>query len=201
MQTQLPTQSVTWVNFAIEAVKILGPAFIALAGTWIALRYQKKLKEVEIDAQTRLKARELMFAAYQQKSDKYTSELREASRVIAGLSAKVTTGNQEEIDEAIEESLKIIYGAAVPMLYSIEGLEEELKHFGLMSRYQKEFEFIKKVDEEESEYTDLSTKQWAEELDRLSKAIGMLVVITQELLDKKRERLFSEYLPKYYLGQ
>jgi len=55
MQTQQVIQSVTWITFAIEAVKILGPAGLALGGTWIALRYQRKAKQIEIDAQMKLK--------------------------------------------------------------------------------------------------------------------------------------------------
>jgi hypothetical protein len=56
-----PNQAFTWADVGMEAVRLSIPALIALAGTWIALHSQRMLKKVEIDAQAKLRARELLF--------------------------------------------------------------------------------------------------------------------------------------------
>lgn len=64
MQTPSP-QEVTWASVALDALKIIGPATLALLGSFLALRHQRLLKHKELDAGARLKARELVFGVYE----------------------------------------------------------------------------------------------------------------------------------------
>jgi hypothetical protein len=59
------TQPHVWADVAYQAVLTLGPALITAGVTWLAFRSQLKLKDKEIAAQAKLKARELMFNSYQ----------------------------------------------------------------------------------------------------------------------------------------
>lgn len=54
-----------WADVAYQAVLSLGPASITAGVSWLAFRSQLRLKDKEISAQAKLKARELMFNAYQ----------------------------------------------------------------------------------------------------------------------------------------
>ena len=51
----------TWADVFFQAVTILGTGLVALGGSWLAFRHQRKLKEKEIQSQTDFKARELIF--------------------------------------------------------------------------------------------------------------------------------------------
>jgi hypothetical protein len=59
----------TWADVLFKAVTILGSGLLALAGTWLALRHQRKLKEKEIKSLADFKARELVFDIRRKKYD------------------------------------------------------------------------------------------------------------------------------------
>ncbi len=194
MQTQQIPPTVSWVSFAIEAVKILGPATLALCGSWIALRYQRKLKEVEIDAGIRLKARELMFEAYQQRLNSETTELKELSRTLQALQLKLEFGTGSEQMEAFHKAAAAITGLMSPVLSSVGNLEQELAAVGLTERFHSQLGFVKGI---LSQPPNVNSIEEAQAFARNTfTMVSHFAVMNQALLDKKRDSLFEEYLPK-----
>ncbi len=195
--------NVTWINFWIEFVKILGPASVALIGTYIGLRSQRKIKEIEIDSQTRLKARELMFNAYQKKADSENAELKEACKIFNDLYLKVSkmrmsqTENNNDIIESFEKSLTVLSTISVPLHSSFEELESELKHFNLLIKYEDELKTINSFASIISQPPqDLTIQNLELTLNIATSALSHIMLIHNEILEKKREQLFEEYLPK-----
>lgn len=191
MQTQMV--QITWASVALDALKILGPAILALAGSWIALRYQRKLKEAEIDAGLRLKARELMFEAYQRELISQTAELKEFGKAMQNLYQKLKTGTQEEKIQAWLSAGTAMTGLMSPVLSSFPRLEQELREFGLSEQYSVQLDFIREALSNPPQITDL---KGAEEFANTAfYMISHFTVMSQDLLDKKRQSLFQEYLP------
>jgi hypothetical protein len=75
----------------------LGPALLAtlstLAGVWLTHHFQLKTKKTELDAQAKLKARELIFNSYQQKLDRKREALSKASSGMGQFIAQVKLGS------------------------------------------------------------------------------------------------------------
>ncbi len=194
MQASTSPQQVTWITFAIEAVKILGPACLALAGSWIALRYQRLVKEREIDAQLSLKARELMFESYENKLNAEIAELKDLSKTLSGLKLKALTGSINE--EAMLDLLSKLGGAPMSLFTSFEAIESDLKRFGLLETYEAEFRFLQEYDPDPSSFDFSNPSVLASSIDNVVKVTRHFTMITQALIEKKREQLFSDYLPK-----
>lgn len=185
--------SVTWVTFSIEAVKILGPAVLALTGSWLALRFQQKGKQAEILGQTKLKARELMFESYQKTFDIEVAELKDLAKAAKSLSLSFLHGNTQEKGDAIGKIYEALSGAAMPLLFGLDRVEEDLKQFGLHERYKEELAFIKELNDEEA--TGENEEEIAQIFDKVFTAVAYYIVINRDVIARKREQLFREYLP------
>jgi hypothetical protein len=194
MQSQTAVQATTWVTFAIETVKILGPATLALAGSWIALRYQRKLKEVEINAQITLKARELVFEAYQRELDTKTTELKDLAKALKTFSMALQGGTQDEQKQAALEVGKRLPSMVVPLLSDIDRLEQELKNLGLLDRYLSQLAYVKETMGEPIVVTDLVSAK--NNCEKQFLVVNHLTAMFQDILEKKRQALFSDYLPQ-----
>jgi len=188
-------QAINWAGFATEAVKILGPALLALMGSWIALRYQRRMKEIEINSQVALKVRELISEGYFKKTESQTKDLKKLARATGQLMRSAGGGNKDEIEKAVSGLAEALAAAANPLLADSKMIELELKSVGLSSQYEKEIEFIKKFDDK-AEDVDKDDPEavhgWARDM---YKAINYINVINQDVLERRREKLFEEYLP------
>jgi hypothetical protein len=194
MQVQQVSATVTWATFAIEAVKILGPATLALLGSAIALRYQRKLKEIEIDAATKLKARELMFGGYESRSKRQVGELQELAKAVSQLTYKIKLGTQEEQKEALLGVAASLAGATSKVMFSLDQIEAELERFELSNAYRADIDSVKECINDETEMKNLDDAKRV--FGGFFKSISKLAHIQEELIERKRERLFEEYLPK-----
>jgi hypothetical protein len=189
MQTN---QSLTWIGFLTEAVKILGPASLALAGTWLALRHQRRLKEVELLTQSRFKAREILFAAYERELEATTKDLKDYARTLQALTVTLEIGSEAEQLQAVMEFRKGLTNIIQPIFAGLEGLEEELKNEGLLERHQNRLAVVRQADSGQMLITDKDSAKKA--IDTQFDEITHLIVMFQELLYTKRRNLLSPYL-------
>jgi hypothetical protein len=195
MQLQPLAPSPTWVTFGIEAVKIIGPALLALGGSWLALRYQRKVKQIEIDGQLNLRARELIFESYQKRLEDQTRDLRELAKTLRRTAATMNSGTEDEKTEASALLGEALAGTLNPVLFNVERLEKELEDFDLLSNYKAYVALIKECGSGNQQ--DLESNEEKVALThKFFTAVSYLSVINQDLLDTKREQLFRDYLPK-----
>jgi hypothetical protein len=190
MQTNL--QSTTWVTFFTESVKILGPALLALAGSYIALRHQRRLRETEIAAQSTFKARELLFAAYERELEGTTKDLKDYAKALQTLAVTLDAGSQAEQWQAVIEFRRGLTSIIQPIFAGMERLEEELKNEDLLKRHEKRLADVKESSSIEISITDKDSAKKA--IDRQFMVVTHLVVMFQELLDTKRRKLLAPYL-------
>lgn len=194
MQTQQIVQSVSWITFATETVKIVGPAALALAGSWIALRYQSKVKQIEIDSQVGLKARELIFEGYQKKLESQTKDLKKLAAALGQVLRNTQLGDEDELQKAKSILIEAIAGSANPILHKLEIVEGELKRIGLLTEYRRELDFIREANKQVC--SDWNSKDQVRDFSfTFFNAVNYLSIINQDLLDEKRHQLFDYYLP------
>lgn len=124
----LQNQAHVWADVAYQAVVSLGPALITAFVSWLAFRSQLKIKDKELDSQVKLKARELMFNAYQGLMERREKEAVEIGRVLGPLGVAFQMADNQEEQLKIRVSLMETMGAVVvPLRGTLDEIESQLK--------------------------------------------------------------------------
>lgn len=137
-------QSHAWADVAYQAVLSLGPALITAGVSWLAFHSQLKLKDKEISAQAKLRARELMFNAYQGVLERREKEAVDIGGVLGQLGVAFQLADDEDAQLKARVALMENLGAIITPLRGLEGqLEAELVKAGLSDRYKSQMSYIK----------------------------------------------------------
>src|SRR6266700_2635623 len=108
----------TWTDVSFQAITILGSGLIALVGTWIGLRHQRKLKEKEIQSQRAFKARELIFDIRRKKYDQGYEQAGATMGSLGDLLVKINFVADEKKRELILPTMQVIKRALLEIAIS-----------------------------------------------------------------------------------
>ena len=188
----MPNQ-ITWTTVFL----VLGPAVVAalatLAGSWLSNHFQLKNKKLELESQTKLRAKELYFNAYQQDLERIRVAASNASETfLRGIAQIMSAGTVDEKEKHLEDFLAIFKALDVDIRDNISALEEELKGAGLLEQAEQDLSFIREhfgVDPQ-----SLTTKDIEALTFKLARAYDIETKLLTALVTKKREDLFAEYL-------
>ena len=183
-----------WSDVAYQAVNSLGPAAITAVVSWLAFRSQRIIKQAEIEGQTKLRARELMFNSYQGLMERREKEVTDIGKVLGqvGIALQITD-DEDEKRKACVALMEVMGSIVTPFKGSVADLENELAQAGLLEKYQSQLSYIKShvdFDVMTIPYKDIPAKYQA-----VMTMLGYASLIQQALLANKREELFREYLP------
>lgn len=186
-------QPISWPSFWMETVKILGPAIVALLGTFIALYHQRRLKKIELDALTQLKARELMFGDYQRKMEQNIKDTQGLGKTMAELHMALSLSD----DELEKRKMLVAFTGSMNQIMSaistnLDEMEESLKKVNLHTKHKPNIDFIKKHFDPSNNTPSYISQNYK----IITEALSYTVAMQQELIEKKREELFRDYLPR-----
>jgi len=192
---------VTWQAATVEIAKLLIPvisatipAAFAVIATVLTLRHQRRVEETKIDGQTKLRARELMFNSYQQQMDKNAEEVKLLGQKVGELSmAAQLSDDQQEVNQALVAFVGLITSLTNPIKGSLEGIQDELKRYGLLEARKEKIETIRR--HIEVDFRNATPDIIFREYSKITVALGTVAAIQQEILDCKRRELFRDYLP------
>jgi hypothetical protein len=190
---QTPPQIVTWAEVALDAVKILGPAALALLGSLIALRHQRLLKRQELDAGARLRARELVFTHYQKKLDRVAAAVEEFGRTLGEIEVLLQSPETEGIEKTAANFVATLFSIVLTAKHEVQDAEEELETFGLHQDYQKEMAMMKALKEAPEDFAPDINDPKARE--NFRNGLLALVLVQEALVQARMKELFQEYLP------
>jgi hypothetical protein len=153
------------------------------------------LKDKEIASQTKIKARELMFNAYQGVLERREKEATEIGRVLGQLGVALQLADDEDAQLKARVALMENLGAIITPLRGLEAqLEAELKKAGLSDKYESQMLYVK--NHANMNFTAIPYDEIPSEYDTAMTMLSYVSLIQQAILEKKREDLFSDYLPK-----
>lgn len=192
----------TWQNAVVEITRLLVPvltaiipAIFTIVATIFTLRHQRKIEAVKIDGQAKLRARELMFTAYQQQMEKNAEDVRLLGQKVGELSmAAQLSDDEKEVKKAIIAFVGFIVSITNPIRGSLDNIQAELRHFNLLEARKEQ---ITKL----NEYINFDLNKKTPDLifkecEKITLALGMIAALHQEILDCKRRELFKDYLPE-----
>ncbi|PYS77762.1 MAG: hypothetical protein DMF70_16010 [Acidobacteria bacterium] len=141
-----------------------------------------------------MRARELLFAAYQKRIDRIGESVDKFVGALFGFAGHLQAlhDQEEEKKQAEGAILVLIKTTSDPMLDSIGELEEELKVIGLAGKRSKDIQFIREtlsVNLDKATVTDFGAIYL-----NFMKAVGLFNALKEELLNRKCEDLFNIYL-------
>jgi hypothetical protein len=191
---QMPiTLAVTWPDVAIEALKILGPAAIALLATLLTLRHQRLLKRQELDVGARLRARELVFTHYQKKLDRVAAAVEEFGRAIAGIEILLQSPETEGVEKTAASFTSTLISIVLTAKHEVQNAEEDLRAFGLLQDYWKELATMKALKDAPEEFAlEIADPKKRE---NFRNALFALVLVQEALVQARMKELFQEFLP------
>lgn len=192
-------QSLTWQTLLLQLLLSLGPAAIAVAATYLTMRYQRKLKADELSSASSLRARELIFGIY----EKRLASLLEQSDALADAVARVQVAleskqDKEKVVDALSKFFASVYRAALLIPNQVEELEGELSAAGLTERFAEGINFIKG----NMGAGFLSTAQPVTSLEGQQTAIlnmlrttTYMIQMQRGMMEVKADELFRDFLP------
>jgi hypothetical protein len=132
---------VNWPTFWTTLAQITLPAVLALLGSYLAIRSQLKLKSMEIESQSSIKAKELIFSAYQkrwEKAEKDAAELNERSHEIFDKHIR------RDFDGMAVIFSKILSKQVLGLYQEdFDNLIVELTNAGIAEKHKKKIDFVK----------------------------------------------------------
>lgn len=185
-----------WPTVTIEAVKILGPALITGFTSYYIAKFQLRTKEIELKGQAEIKARELVFNAYQKKLEDRAKAAEELGRQLGQLVPYVQELEEKSgIVESTKPLIVLLQIISDVCREDFQDLENDLRQAGLHEKHQKKLAHIQRVlsfEVEKLTPQDVATVQ-NQFLD-LTKSYGLIASINNELINKKAMDLFSPLL-------
>jgi len=184
----------TWTDVFFQAVTILGSGLLALLGSWVAFRSQRKLKEKELDSQTSFKARELIFDIRRKKYELSNEQAGATMKSLGDLLVKTSLLPDDKKREVILPPLQIIKRALLEIAISSAPVYAE----GLQYMYQL-------CTEERANYVretmdinldELLPQDYVGVLLRFAEVFNELEGIRVGLLESVCHETFDEFLPE-----
>ena len=181
----------TYVLLGTLGGTLLG-SLIGFFGTWLSMRYQHRIKSIELASQARLRAKELLFTTYQDRITRISqraTDLQSAFGSFLGMYKAIEDENERrQLNEGMLELLKQVYEFRREYF---EELKEERRKVGLENTNPVQMSAI-----EDSLKLDISTIH--SQTEALEMVVGIVRMIAasdnlwQDVLAKKGEDLFSE---------
>jgi len=190
-----------WPTAITEASKIVFPSLFTFLGSYLAIRSQLKTKSLEIESQTSLKAKELIFSAYQKRWEKAEKDSAELMR---------------QAHEIFDKHMRKDYEGLVPLssevlltqmfgLYQedFDDLIAELKAAGIMDKHSKKIELVRSqlavdiksfLSKLNNPPQEKERKQILIYTQGLATASATISTLYGYLLQKKAEDLFSGHV-------
>jgi hypothetical protein len=188
-----------WLSIWAEAIKTLGPAVVAsaatLLGSYLLFRNQLKTKIAELKGQSELRARELLFGAYQKKIDRINKNAGRAARELGKIGALLNSENDENaLSEALKILLFLMKALKSGILEAVEELEAEVKILELSTKASDKIIAIRNGVSAELQGA-ISITQVQEIYFKWVNAINLFYSVSADILTQKAERLFGDLLP------
>ena len=184
-------QSDRWVTALAElfrALQLLITGLLALSGTWIALRAQRKQKALELRHQASLRARELLFEV---RRGNLNRQREETSKTLADLGTLIGTmkARGDEVAGEVRLALSLLKERLI-LWYATSPFEAALSQSGLLSNDHKvALELVRStlqinLDEHSSFETYL----------RYAEAYAIMSQLRGIILEANCEALLSDYI-------
>jgi hypothetical protein len=161
--------------------------------TWLTNRKQIELQKNEIKAQVGLKARELLFNSYQQRMNKLESELFQYGSTLGQISGTLAgTEDEEERHKILHHLIKTFRPFMMLFTDTVVDLESELEKVGLLEKREAQLNILREnsgIELDETNGDDLE-----QHLNSLFKSLAIISLLNQEILNRKCESLFGEYV-------
>lgn len=185
------SQAVTWAGVALDALKILGPAVLALLGSMLALRHQRLTRDKELDAGARMRARELVFNHYQKKLDKISVMSDNLGKSLGEIQVHLFAPETPDRENAVRSFIPSILAIVVMAKHEVEDAEVQLKAFGLQEKYAREWSVVSQLNKQGGQIEgDLE-----QQIETIRDSLFSLVLIQEALLEARMNELFNDYLP------
>jgi|ERR1044071_1906542 peroxiredoxin family protein len=180
------------------AAALLGAIVGGLFTAWASTRAHKKqleMLQIQLRSQNELKARELMFSVYQKSSEQLNLEIKNLGEAVAKVSM---TQHLPNIDENEKTQGIIAFVSAIgtclgPIAGKFDDIETELKNTGLYKKHQKNFEFVKL--HLTGDVKAITPAEIDHRFQAYTSALAYITDIQNDLVQKKAQDLFTEYLP------
>lgn len=180
-----------WPTVASDIVKVAVPSIVTAVVSYKIAKFQLQTKEIELKSQADIKARELIFNAYQKKIERISN----LDKDFAELFDRITPLLQQFQTEEVNKQLGIIIFASIRLSFPVyqedfQELEEELKKANLIEKRKTQIGYIKGY-----LATDLSKIGPDQTVDLYYGFIKMMALFTSlrsDLLNYKCEELFSD---------
>jgi len=129
-----------WPTAMTEVSKIVFPSLFTFFGSYLAIRSQLKTKSMDIESQTSLKAKELIFSTYQKRLEKEEKEAAELIELSHSFFDKKMRGDMEGVTLILTQLLsRQVYGLNQE---EFEYLISVLKEAGIADRHKRKIEII-----------------------------------------------------------
>jgi hypothetical protein len=167
-------------------------AIIGFLGTWLTLRYQYRMKATELLSQSQLKAKELLFSAYQQRIERINNKSRDMGESVG----KLITLYQASTDQEERRQLNIAFFMIIKESYELykewfRELEEERNKVGLGNSSPAQVTAVR-----EALAVDFQNITSEADVQRIfinwAKLVAAMDGLWQDVLAKKSEDLFSQ---------
>lgn len=183
----------TWADVFFQAFTILGSGLLALAGSWVALRHQRKLKEKEIQSEAGFKARQLIFDIRKKKYERSNEQAEDVMKGLGDLLIKIKFVPDDKKQELVLPTLPFFKRALLEMALSPPPVSAEgLKHVYQLCPEERA-NFIRQtldIDLEKLPIQDYEGIMW-----RYAEIFQELQGTTVQLLEGICHETFDDFLP------
>lgn len=167
-------------------------AIIGFFSTWVTLKYQHRMKSAELTSQSKLKAKELLFSAYQGRIERISNRSKEASEAVGKLIALYQAATNEEERRQLNVAFFMIIRESYELNKEwFRELEEERNKVGLGESSPSQVAAIR-----EALAVDFQNISSEADIQRIfvnwAKLVAVMDSLWQDVLAKKSEDLFSE---------
>ena len=184
------TTDVSWSFVTLEAVKVLGPAAIAAIVSIFVTRVQLQVKITELQATARLRARELMFEAYQKHLKDVVEKSSDTANACGKLLAVLTAQSDSDLRaQSIEDVRRILPVFKDVLIEDYAGLEKD-EELGKYDDLKKRCLDARA----ELETIDADVVDPIESVRKLMRLQGVLGECEANLIQRMSKALFSEWL-------
>jgi hypothetical protein len=190
MQASIPN----WPTAIVEIAKYFIPAAItATASIWLS-RHQYKSKLAELDTQSKLKAREILFGSYQKRIERVNDQVKEMAQAIEKIIPEL---KRAEETHGTEEALKA-FVILVSMTFDVWRddfieLETEMARYHIAEKWKNQISYLKVFFSQKP--SEFNTANIMPIYLGFMRSAGLISLFNNDLLTERCEELFSDYLP------
>lgn len=182
------------VDFISLIEKIWMPILVAIVG-YFGSRLNLTIKKIELYSQTKLRARELYFESYQKELDAVSETARVASKRHAENCLALHKIGDDKVRKTttIKAFIKVHHEQIETHSADYDELYERIRNSPIMnSTRELEVKLVEKIFAIDTK--NLPDEKLEEHFFALSKAYALIIKLEQNLVERKRDDLFSEYL-------